>query len=165
MALSSVDLNQSEINQNISTVSVCANAGPGLGLLSIVVSAVGLLGTFLNTVFLAVLQKVHLNTSTRLCLTSMGVGVLLVGFTGMYRTLTGIYGLINRVSPARSTICAMVNAPSIMGGLAIVMSLAGLAIERWLEFRRAKAKASGRPVRFLHCSHFDMRCVSSWPKA
>ncbi len=146
MALNSVDLNQSQIHQNISTDSFCANAGPGLGLVSIVISAVGLFATFLNTVFLAVLQKVHLNTSTRLCLTSMGIGVLLLGFTGMYRSLTGIYALMNRVSPSKAITCALVNTPAMASGVAIIVSLAGLAIERWMEFRKAEAKANHKAV-------------------
>ncbi len=133
----------------MSTDSCCISTGPVLGLVSIVIGVVAVLGMYLNAMLLLVLQKqkAHVSTSSRSCLTSMGLAFLFAVCSPMYRVATVIFGLLNGTRPAGSIVCGVVAAPLTIGGMANKVSLIGLALERWLEFRRGKAKASNIQVK------------------
>ncbi len=134
------------------TFDVCPDTDwLALGLFSILALCLALFATIINILFLAaILKMVNLDQNMRACLANMGVGIVLADLPAACRYSLGIIGMFKSVRPIQPVLCSLINAPAISSFAVMFSSMAGLALERWRTFQKAKAEGNHEVRVFWH---------------
>ncbi len=135
---------QADNISDLAAFDVCPDTGwLALGLFGTLALCLALFATVINILFLAAITRMaNFNQNMRACLANMGVGFVLADLPAAYLHSLGILGMFKPVRPTQAVLCSLIHAPAINCFTVMFSSMAGLALERFRAFQKAKAQAN-----------------------